>query len=203
MSNETSNFTLYAKADVQTGFEITTATGETIELDYPCRVYYVNITDETDSKYLIVKESIGNILEVNVKNDSGPNDLQQWRLVTKNSWFTYTLSNTLCQWAPLSYYFPRLILINSSEELEQNIKCAEGIYPKVDFSKYTLLWATGVNDYGVYYINTQLTKTGEKTYNFDVELLGKGTTALTPWIGKILVAKLPANAVVSLNVHIY
>jgi len=81
-SNETSDFTIFAKEDVQTGFEITTSTGEILELDYPCRVYYVNFIDKTNSKYLIVKENNGNLLEIITKNDTVPNDLEEWRLVS-------------------------------------------------------------------------------------------------------------------------
>ncbi|MDR2972440.1 MAG: hypothetical protein LBU83_11015, partial [Bacteroidales bacterium] len=62
-------FTLYAHEDVQTGFEVLTSTGEKLKLAYSCWVYYVNFTEETNGKYLIVKESNGNILEANVKND--------------------------------------------------------------------------------------------------------------------------------------
>jgi len=82
MSNETLDFTIFAKEDVQTGFEIATSTGEILELDYPCWVYYVNFIDVTNGKYLIVKESNGNLLEINTKNDTIPNGLEEWRLVS-------------------------------------------------------------------------------------------------------------------------
>jgi len=82
MSNETLDFTIFAKEDVQTGFEITTATGEVLELNYPCWIYYVNFIDETNGKYLIVKENNGNLLEINTKNDEAPDSLEEWRLVS-------------------------------------------------------------------------------------------------------------------------
>ena len=82
MSNETLDFTIFAKEDVQTGFEIATSTGEILELDYPCWVYYVNFIDVTNGKYLIVKESNGNLLEINTKNDTIPNGLEEWKLVS-------------------------------------------------------------------------------------------------------------------------
>jgi len=68
LANQPSGFTIYAKEDVQTNFVVLTATNEKLKLNYPCWVYYVNFTDETNSKYLIVKESNGNVLEVNAWN---------------------------------------------------------------------------------------------------------------------------------------
>ena len=81
MSNDTSDFTIYAQKNVQTGFEVITSIGETLELDYLCWVYYIDFTEESNSKYLIVKESNGNLLEINTKNDEGPNSLENWRIV--------------------------------------------------------------------------------------------------------------------------
>ena len=74
--------TVYAKETVQTeGFTVITATGETLTLEYPCWVYYADYAGDTNGKYLIVKESSGNLLEVNTKKDTGPGDLTEWREV--------------------------------------------------------------------------------------------------------------------------
>jgi hypothetical protein len=85
MSCETRLYTIYAKEDVQAdGITITTSNGETLELDYPCWVYYANYTDETDGNvghYLIINESNGSLLEVNARNDAGPEDFTEWRKV--------------------------------------------------------------------------------------------------------------------------
>jgi hypothetical protein len=81
MNNVTNEFTLYAKVEMQTAFEITTATGEILELDYPCWVYYADFTDNTNNKYLMVKESNGNLLEINAKNDEGPDNLEDWKII--------------------------------------------------------------------------------------------------------------------------
>jgi hypothetical protein len=316
MDTEMCFYTIYAKENLQTAFEITTAAGEILELDYPCWVYFVNITDKQDGKYLIVKASNGNILEVNTKNDKEPDELEEWRFVEKNDWFTYSLSNTLCQWGPLTHYSPHVIIINSNEELEQYINCAEGNYPEVDFSKYsllfinanewpgavanihknllkiseneyklnvelilfqavqidedywnfaivtsklssetnvelnvstkettcqmknlnisngeliiinsneelenylectdhndfpeidfsrhTLLLADGAHGTGIQNVYTQLIKTGENAYDFNVHLLLRTTTVITVWMTKTLIAKLPSDAVISLKVH--
>jgi hypothetical protein len=44
-------------------------------------VYYVNFTGTQNGKYLIVKENNGNLLEINTKNDNGPNNLTTWIVV--------------------------------------------------------------------------------------------------------------------------
>jgi len=81
ITNETRPFTLYAEDIVQTDYTVLTSANEKIKLNYPCWVYYVSFSGETDGKYLIVKESNGNVMEVNAKNDEGPEDLEDWRVV--------------------------------------------------------------------------------------------------------------------------
>ena len=79
MSSDQRAYTLYAKQGLQEeGYTITTSQGEVFELDYPCWVYYVTYTNEIATKYLVVKESNGSLLEVNVRNDEGPEDLSEW-----------------------------------------------------------------------------------------------------------------------------
>ena len=75
-----------AKEDVQAeGITITTSSGEILELNYPCWVYYVSYRSEHNEimtgKYLIVKENSGNLLEINVRKDAIPNNLVAWRTV--------------------------------------------------------------------------------------------------------------------------
>jgi len=94
MYAETKPCTIYAKEEVQTGFEITTATSEVLELDYSCWVYYVNFTEIHNSKYLIVRTSNGNLLEVNAKNDDVP-DLEEWRILERPEAPCYCIMDTL------------------------------------------------------------------------------------------------------------
>ncbi len=54
----------------------------------------------------------------------------------------YSLVGTQCIWKNLPYD-GTVLVINSSEELEKYIFCTENIYPVIDFSKYTLLLASG------------------------------------------------------------
>jgi len=80
MINETEEFTVFVKKGVQPkGSIITTSSGEVIELDYSCWIYYVHYPLTANSKYLIVREIKGNLLEVNAKNDEGPADIENWK----------------------------------------------------------------------------------------------------------------------------
>ena len=81
MADEMRSYSIYAKEDLQTGFEIITSIGEALELNYSCWVYYIDFVIESNSKYLIVKESNGNLLEINTKNDDGINEQDKWRVV--------------------------------------------------------------------------------------------------------------------------
>jgi len=80
MKDEIKPHNIFAKEEVQIdGFTVVTSTGEELELDYSCFVYYVKYNKETNGKYLAVKANNGNILEVNTKKDGGPDDLDSWR----------------------------------------------------------------------------------------------------------------------------
>jgi len=89
MSTDTPPYTIFAKGELQTeGISIMTSTMGEIELDYACWVYYNRYNRWPDknlvpSRYLIVKEDNGNLLEINAKNDVGPDDLTKWRIVNK------------------------------------------------------------------------------------------------------------------------
>jgi len=73
---ETKPKTVYAKNDVQSeGYTVVTTSGETLELEYSCWIYFVSYTGDTIGKYLIVKASNGNLLEINTKKDTGPRRL--------------------------------------------------------------------------------------------------------------------------------
>jgi len=82
LGEQSSDFTIYSKDTLQVdGITIATSTGELLELEYPCWVYYVHFTGKTNNKYLLIKESNGNVLEINTKNDDGIQDLEKWRVV--------------------------------------------------------------------------------------------------------------------------
>ena len=81
LSQETQSYTVYAKEDVQKEMTITTSTGEVLEINYFCWVYYIRCANANQGRYLIIKENNGNLLEVKAKGDIKPNDLTEWREV--------------------------------------------------------------------------------------------------------------------------
>jgi len=177
----TGDFTVYAKEDVQTNFVVLTATNEKLKLNYPCWVYYVNFTDETNSKYLIVKESNGNVLEVNAWNDEGPDGLEDWRAVViypmEVPFTEYSLSETMCVWK--QFIYPIITIINSMEELETHISCAVDSFPEIDFSQNSLVllresWANPF-DFGT----ITFTQFSKNRFKLNVEMLVYNHTTCT------------------------
>ena len=49
------------------------------------------------------------------------------------SYMEYSLTETLCQWENLPYN-DKVMVINSKEDLEKYISCADSCYPEIDFS---------------------------------------------------------------------
>ena len=107
MSRELRQYGIYAQENIQTeGSTITTSTGEILELDYSCWVYYIRYSDDASGFYLIVKDSNGNLLKINATNDVGPEDLETWRRVDLISnefapigaewYYTYSSITPLC-----------------------------------------------------------------------------------------------------------
>jgi hypothetical protein len=78
LSKETRLYTLYIKEGVQKEMIITSASGELIEINYWCWVYYVRYTDTGQDCYLIVKWANGRLLEVKAQGDTVPDDLEKW-----------------------------------------------------------------------------------------------------------------------------
>jgi hypothetical protein len=201
LESETKPWTVYAKEDVQTGFEMITSTGESLELDYPAWVYYVSYAGETNGKYLIVKESNGNLLEINTKNDVGPDNLTEWKAVAFDIPFTeYSLEGTSCQWENLNYD-ETVIIINSAEELENYISCTEGSYPEIDFSQYTLLLVSGETPNGIEEITVKdLQQLSANEYELNIEILLNDATVLQKWTIALVVEKLSGESAVELNI---
>jgi hypothetical protein len=200
LEGETKPWSVYAKEDVQTVFEMTTSTGETLELDYPAWVYFVSYAEETFGKYLIVKESNGNLLEINTKKDTGPNDLTEWRFVLRNVPFEeYSLEGTLCQWKNLNYHQSGdIIIINSDVELENYISCTEGTHSEIDFSQYTLLLAYGVEGHLIIPNYQSLQQLSEQSYVMNVNLKPYAASVITEWQVAIIVDKLSEESCVKL-----
>ena len=203
MQSELKFFTLHAKEEVQTGFEIITSIGETLELNYPCWVYYANYPEETFGKYLIVKTDNGNLLEVNTKNDEKPDGLEDWRIIPKNISFTeYSLSETLCLWQNLYLNPENVIVINSMEELENYILCAEGDFSEIDFSCSSLLLVCMIDGQPFEIDMVTLTQYSDNEYKMNVKLSHYFTSVdvcTDSWIGAFIVKKINDGSEIGLE----
>jgi hypothetical protein len=214
LESETKLYCLYAKEDVQTMFEITTSTGEVLELDYPAWVYFVSYTEETFGKYLIVKESNGNLLEINTKKDTGPNDLMEWRAVAFEIPFTesfiyyywcFPSPEELFCWKNLNHDFNnyiiegKLSIINGNEELENYLICPEN-YPVIDFSRHTLLLASGITTSDSKISDIVFLKNSANQYTLKATISEGYLSVIDYWCIAILTPKIWDEAIVILDI---
>ena len=78
---ETSEYVIFRKHLLSDSSLISTASGEKIELDFPCWLFYVRFVNQENEtlwgRYLAVNANNANILSINinVKEDQGPIDL--------------------------------------------------------------------------------------------------------------------------------
>jgi hypothetical protein len=219
LSREMLPYTVYVKEDVQTSITITTSVGESIELDYPCRVYYVSYAGNA-GRYLIVKESNGNLLEINTKNDAGPDNLTEWRAVAFEIPFTEYFINCfwcfpspeeLYCWKNLNHDYSspdyveggKLSVINSNEELEDYLICPKD-YPVIDFSKHTLLLASGITTSDAEISDIVFLKNSANQYTLKATIREGDLCVIDYWCIAILAPKIEDEATVILNIkYIY
>ncbi|MCL2435784.1 MAG: hypothetical protein FWD09_06575, partial [Lentimicrobiaceae bacterium] len=118
----------------------------------------------------------------------------------KNISFTeYSLLETSCQWQNLPYD-EKVMIINSSEELEKYISCTEGDYPAIDFLKHSLLLVSGKLINGITSItvkNLQQLSSNKYELNIEVEVYSSN---LHKWNAAILIDKLSEESYVGLKV---
>jgi len=200
LSRETQPYTVYAKEDVQEKMLITTsAKGKQLELDYACWVYYIQYADGGQGRYLIVKESTGNLLELDAESGAEPENLAEWKVVAIESFAEYTLTGTSCQWENLDYD-DKLIVVDSKEELENYISCKEGNYPEFDFSKHTLLLASGQTGDGIVKFSERILQLPENEYRLEIDILLNDAYNSPPWVSALIVNKLNKESNVELTV---
>jgi hypothetical protein len=104
-----------------------------------------------------------------------------------------------CQWKNLPYD-EKVIIINSSKELEKYFSCTEGDYPAVDFAKHSLLIVSG-------YVNGSVAKKTVKDFkqvssikyilNMELDLKYKDNTE--PWNMALIVEKINDDGSIKLN----
>ncbi|MCL2435070.1 MAG: hypothetical protein FWD09_02880 [Lentimicrobiaceae bacterium] len=119
----------------------------------------------------------------------------------KNISFTeYSLLETSCQWQNLPYD-EKVIIINSSEELEKYISCTEGDYPAIDFSKHSLLLTSGsVNNSVAEIIVKSLKQVSFQKCILNIELDLKYKDDTESWCMALMVEKLNDESSIKLNV---
>jgi len=213
LNKETQSSTVYLKEGLPEKMMITSSAGEQIELNYLCRVYYIRYTDTNQGRYLIVNVNNGNLLEVNIKSDTEPVDMmEKWRIeapVKEISFTEYVLESPSCRWIQSYYNRPpgydysfgsEVVVINNNEELEKNVTCQKDgfgncinpcvFYSTIDFSKYTLLLAHGVEPYQNRPVYTGLQQLSTQSYVMRIRFNPSGLAALLYWQVPILVSKI-------------
>jgi hypothetical protein len=111
----------------------------------------------------------------------------------------YTLAEP-CQWTNLTYD-NTVIVINSEEELNQYVTSTDGVYPKIDFSKHTLIVASGKTDFKTEKIViTDLQQLSKNEYESNIEISLDGIEISQQWIMGLLVEKVKDESIVKLNV---
>jgi hypothetical protein len=104
-----------------------------------------------------------------------------------------------CQWTNLNYD-NKVIVINSNMNLEKYVACAEDNYPEIDFSKNTLLLASGGGG-DIRRTEIQFLKNTYNKYTLKV-ILHEGIAAVVlTWKVAILVPKMSDKVTVTLNVE--
>ena len=111
----------------------------------------------------------------------------------------YSLTNTSCRWMNLPYD-EQIIIINSSEELEKHIFCSEGSYPEIDFSKHSLLLASGKTKKEIDEVVTKgLQQLSSNKYELSLEIAITDIPAIETWNMAFFIEKINDNSVVELN----
>ena len=116
------------------------------------------------------------------------------------SFTEYSLQENLCQWANLPYD-NNVLIINSNEELKKYLSCSDDMFPVIDFTKHSLLLASGEVDKGVYKVKViSLQQFSLKKYDLSVEVTTNDTATNNSWCKALLVEKLGTESDFKLNV---
>jgi len=111
----------------------------------------------------------------------------------------YTLPIT-CQWTNLNYD-NTVIIINNEEELSKYVTCADGNYPKIDFTKNTLLVANLKTDYQILGTSIRyLRQISEIVFELDINISLKIHAIHTELEEAILCEKLMGESIINLEI---
>jgi hypothetical protein len=108
----------------------------------------------------------------------------------------YSLTKS-CQWTKLTYN-NTVVIINSDEELKQYVACTDNNYPKIDFSKHTLLVANGKTDHRIFEITiTGLQQLSENEYELNIEIALDMAAIVKEWKVAFIVEKVSEESKVN------
>lgn len=115
-----------------------------------------------------------------------------------------SLADTSCQWTNLDFD-GKLIVINSNEELENYISCSDESHLGIDFSKYTLLIASGNAGHVVHSITKRLQQLSANKYKLDIEIIPSDAPVALPttWSVALITSKISENCQIKLNATIF
>jgi hypothetical protein len=110
----------------------------------------------------------------------------------------YSLSETDCRWVNTTS--DKVIIINSNEELKKHIECEDDNYPAINFSKQTLLLASGATTHNVIGVNSHLKQYSKNSYELYVEVTLGTATVAQGWYISILTEKINERSILKTNV---
>ena len=96
----------------------------------------------------------------------------------------------------------RVIIVNSREEMKKYIARNIGDYPDIDFSKHSLLLASGTTMQGIGRSLFEFSKTSKNRYQLNGEIWLSDALAVTEWQKAFVTNKLSERSRVNLNVRI-
>jgi len=104
-------------------------------------------------------------------------------------------------WKGLSFD-NKVIIVNSREEMEKYIAGDIGDYPDIDFSRYTLLLASGETSNGIFSCVDKFRQISLDEYRLDVEIVLDDTTIIGKWQVALTTNKLSSFSKINLNVKV-
>lgn len=117
------------------------------------------------------------------------------------SFTEYSIEQIQCRWQNLPYN-DKVIIINSTEDLEKYIECSDDNYAAIDFTNHSLLLASGrVTYYPNKIIEIGLQQILENEYTLYLKIrIGVGA-APSRWDMSLIVPKLLQDDIITLNVQ--
>ena len=113
----------------------------------------------------------------------------------------FSLFEINCRW--INTELNSVIIINCSEMLKKHIECANDNYPDIDFSKHTLLLASGSTNSGIHRVNVgRVQQLSTNTYRLNIQVALNESTMIDTWIVALIVNKLSSQSEIELNVNI-